>query len=677
MPPADIAATPDLDARIKRIFDHLYANATVRTPAAIAAEVGKLLRTATHVERGAGLFPAFVLAPDIRRSLLAGDRKSTKEFARVVRQAFDAMNREWQFYSGEGIQLSDYDLTWCCAQIDGVVVSAGKRDVFGDAVEIFRTSWAKQSSGQFFTDARITHLAVQMLRFDPFAGDDLIDICCGTGGFLLAALDRIRLLAQNRIPGAEREQQVVVAGHRSLHGQEVDPEICDIANASLLCRLGVDRSPVVQRGNSLSSSAFGPNDPGTLHEGTHQCAASNPPFGTKITVKDPDILRRYELAATNGGRSATPRAPDVLLLEQNIRMLRPGTGRLAIVVPYQILSGPQTRYIREWLLRHAQLEAVVDLPGETFQPHTGTKTSLLVIRKREHVLPTPPEREEGNLFMATPRWIGHDRRGHPVYERTPDGKSSDRVLSDIEDVGCAFEAFLQGKDPGKVHSESFRVAVGRILQSPDLRMNARYYRLDDSAAVARRLPPGWKLVRLGDVCERIFCPSRFKRNYVGPSRDAVPFLGGANITELLADTEKWISRNDPKFAELVVREGWVLVTRSGSTGIVSTVPKAWDGVAMSEHVIRIIPRSEVMSPAWLQTYLRSAAGQRALAKGVFGSVIDEITTDFIAELEIPVPSDPQLLRHIVDRVSEAEHARERAIEGFRTAVAELDSCLTE
>ena len=70
MPFAAVQAPYDLDARVKRIYDHLYANAGVRTPAGIAAEVGKLIRTATFMEGGAGVFPAFSLASDLRRSIL-------------------------------------------------------------------------------------------------------------------------------------------------------------------------------------------------------------------------------------------------------------------------------------------------------------------------------------------------------------------------------------------------------------------------------------------------------------------------------------------------------------------------------------------------------------------------------------------------------------------------------
>ena len=515
------------DARIKRIYDHLYANGSVRTPIGIASEVDKILRVASLLENGAGVFPAFTFAPDVRRAISQGHEPTIQRLATQVHECFTSVKKASNLYEGEEIRISDDDLAWCCVQLDGVIVSSATRDSFGDAVEIFRTSWAKQSSGQFFTDGRVTNLAMSLLRFDPFDGDDLIDICSGTGGFLLAGLDRIRHLAALRhldITGKE----VVRVAKRALRGQEVDQDICDVANVSLSGRLGLHRT-FVHSGDSLRPL----REDVPLREGTHLCAASNPPFGTKITIKSHHILSRYELAAPNS-RRPTPRPPDILLLEQNVRMLKPGAGRLAIVVPYQILSGPQTRYIRDWLLRHTHLEAVIDLPPETFQPHTGTKTSLLVLRRRRGPLNVVDLSEDGAVFMSTPKWIGHDRRGRPIFKFTPDGRSTTTILSDMEDVAKAFEGFLQARTPSGIHTQSFAVSRAAVAADPDLRLNARYYRDRDEIEASVSAPKGWETISLGELSERIFFPTRFKRHYVDASEAAVPFLGGANITELLA-----------------------------------------------------------------------------------------------------------------------------------------------
>ena len=96
-------------------------------------------------------------------------------------------------------------------------------------------------------------------------------------------------------------------------------------------------------------------------------------------------------------------------------------------------------------------------------------------------------------------------------------------------------------------------------------------------------------------------------NHIDPSRNTINLylcpgdnseLSATNIREncnrsqLMCDTN--FAKDDPNINQLQVREGWILVTRSGSTGIVSSVPKAWDGFAISEHVIRIIPDEKIL-----------------------------------------------------------------------------------
>ena len=118
----------------------------------------------------------------------------------------------------------------------------------------------------------------------------------------------------------------------------------------------------------------------------------------------------------------------------------------------------------------------------------------------------------------------------------------------------------------------------QVLDRAEVRLNASYY-FEEQNLVPRKI----NSVRLGDLVERVFFPGRFKRAYVPPSESSVPFLGGANITELVVNTHKFVSLTDPNYDQLAVKPGWVLITRSGSTGIISSVPEAWNGFAISER----------------------------------------------------------------------------------------------
>ena len=670
-----------LQNRIKSIFDFAYANSSIRIPATTCREVGKILHAGMYAEEVEGRIPAFSFDPPTLKKLNGSVTPEANAVCDQVTSLFRKMNKKWGFYK-EDILFKPQEVGFIAGKLNDLYISDPKQDVFGDALELFRSTWAKQEGGQFFTDQRVTRLAVKMLRFDPMQGDDLVDICAGTGGFLLAGFNRIQELVQS---AGGTEQKVAQLAAKSLKGLEIDADVASLGNATITARTGEYSVNVISQANSLDVAVFR-RKPSPIKESSHRCLATNPPFGAKTPVRDEGILENYELARVSGFpatgfRASTklhPRSPDILFMERNVNLLKPGEGRAAIVTPYQILSGPQSAYIRDWLIRNSVIEAVIDLPSETFQPHTGTKTSLLLVRRRERPLLDASHADDGTVFMATPKWIGHDRRGKPVYKVNSDGKLIDEILSDFDLVEQAYEVFLQGKNPEKIYAECFTASVKAIVSDPLLKLNAQSHKplvhdAESSGASSKK----WKMVRLGDHVERVFYPGRFKRNYVEEREGAIPFLGGSNITEFISRTDKWLRNDDPRLETLAVRAGWILITRSGTTGIISSVPEEWDGFAMSEHVIRIVPDPKKLDPYYLLSYLRTKSCQEQLKKGVFGSVIDEISSEYIADIQVPVPRKPAVLEKIVQKMRDAEIARNEAIRGFNTSVSELEKLIAD
>lgn len=669
----------DLQARVNNIYNHLYANSLKRTPHGISFEVGKVLHSGMYIEEVEKSDSAFSFNAKQLAEIKNNDAV-TAEYANRIRSIFSRMNKAWKFYEKEeAIILNDFDLVYTCIQLNGLNLSDNKRDVFGDTIEIIRGQWAKQVGGQFFTDGLVTNLAMKFLDFDPRRGDDLVDICSGTGGFLLAGLNHIRELLES--DGVKNvETQLVALAKKSLKGQEIDSEVCKIANASLEARLGRGTEEFVKNGDSILPSNFTSGK--FIRYGAHRCVASNPPFGTKITIKDFKILKDYELAKQSPrGQTAlfnekvSHRAPDILFLEQNLKLLIKGEGRLSIVLPYQILSGPQTQYVRNWLLKNAIIESVIDLPSETFQPHTGTKTSLLTIRRRLEPLESLDEMENYSIFCSMPRWIGHDRRGNPIFKKLPNGKNSNEILTDFPDVYKAFCAFKEGKNPSEVHSDSFVITSDMIKAEEFIQFNAQFHKpaTFSTKQGKKKISKNWEFVPMEHLVKQIFYPTRFKRDYVDRFDGAVPFFGGADINQLIHSTDKWFSPLHPKVNELKVKKNWLLITRSGSTGIASIVPEAWEGFAMSEHIIRIVPDENKLSPFYLLNFLKSDYCQEIIARGVFGSVIDEIDPLSLAKIEVPIPKDKKLLAEIIRQVELAETARNQAIEVSRNSLVNLNS----
>ncbi len=623
------------DQTIRSLHDALYANAAIKTPEGLQSEVAKLLIVLSR-------------EPD----LVANPRPALREhLPGWVRSSYEQLAGREQGLDWGPLALDDASILLSLDHLARIDLTASDRDYLGDALEVMRSTDAKRLGGQFFTDQRITELAVELLDYSP-ADHDFLDICAGTGGFL--------------IPAAKRARQV--KNPRRIVGIEIDPKIHGLASATMHRLVGTGIT-AMHEGDSLLGIQSHEGE--VLLENGHHRLASNPPFGAKIKIRSDEILHNYDLArrwSRSGGTwrsqaSRTARPPEILFIERNVKLALPGTGRVALVLPYQILSGPQLGFIRHWLLLHTRIVAVVDLPSEAFQPWTGTKTSILVVERLEEPLTSLSDVSDSPVFMAISRHVGHDRRGNGTFRE--DGT----VQEDLTQISDVFSRFSRTHELDPNAGDCFLVPASDLAGDSELRLNAAFYRPAAAGlktAVAELPAADFSVRPLESLVSSIFCPGRFRRDYV--VHDGVPFLGGTNITQYTLTTQKALSREDPHLPELIVREGWILITRSGSTGIVSRVPANWDGLAISEHVIRIVP-SDANKPIadFVEAFLRSSWGQALLKSGVFGSVIDEITPEFVAALPIPVPTDETSILRISEQMQSALSARQVADESLKSA----------
>ena len=86
---------------------------------------------------------------------------------------------------------------------------------------------------------------------------------------------------------------------------------------------------------------------------------------------------------------------------------------MAIVLPQGIFSNTSDKYIREFIAQHGRILAVVGLHGNTFKPHTGTKTSVLFMQKWDDEL--CPQVDDYPIFFAVSERGGKNNSGDYVY----------------------------------------------------------------------------------------------------------------------------------------------------------------------------------------------------------------------------------------------------------------------
>jgi len=330
--------------------------------------------------------------------------------------------------------------------IDSIEFRKLGSDVKGDIFEYLLTHLGQSAlNGQFRTPSQIRAMMVQMV--DPDLGDTVYDPACGTGGFLIDAIDHImaKYTEEPRevpIYGEEwlekRNQtleeakaefpklQTVMKGtgekipdwgllEGAIYGIDVSRQMMRIAMMNLVLH-GV-RNTKVKRGNTLSDIG-GLSDDDLYRK--YKVILSNPPFAG---VLPKDSIRKD--LPTNSKKS------ELLFLSVIMDALAPG-GRCAVVVPEGLLFGGTAAHteLRKKLVEDFDLLAVISLPAGVFKPYAGVKTGILVFqRPREEEKRDPKDRANRKIWFYD---IQND--GYDPDKVTGGGRSETPGLNDIPNV---------------------------------------------------------------------------------------------------------------------------------------------------------------------------------------------------------------------------------------------------
>jgi type I restriction enzyme S subunit len=146
----------------------------------------------------------------------------------------------------------------------------------------------------------------------------------------------------------------------------------------------------------------------------------------------------------------------------------------------------------------------------------------------------------------------------------------------------------------------------------------------------------WESVPLAKLSTKAYYPGRFKRIYC-EAPNGIPFILPSQMTDVHPKAEKNISAlTKCDISELRLKFGDILLTRSGTIGSVTVVSKTLEGAVCSDDVIRVTPAANRMG--YLYVYLRSATGNTILQTTQYGSVINHIEPEHLAEMPVPNPT---------------------------------------
>lgn len=469
-----IAIGDNLKRTFARVHDYIYGNQGLKKDVAFW-QVVNLIFCKIHDEKIGGR-PRFYVK---------GTERNTSEgqaaIAARVHDLFEEVKTDSDyaavFTERDTITLNDRVLAYVVGELSRYNLLKSDVDVKGAAYEEITASMLKAQRGQFFTPENVIRVMVEILDpggdspdlTDPATWPRIIDPACGSGRFLTYALDHVRRkLADQLLPD---EQPLLRLHHLNDHKEEAKEIVRRFAAE---CLYGVDFDPDLKRaarmnmilnndghGNILSFNSLEfplmlgratvaglrreyQGQPKTQWPdavrarldadlGSFDYVFTNPPFGAKIPVDDPNILRQFDLghrwsrqseAWVREGALQSRVAPEVLFVERCVEWAKPGTGKVAIVLPDGILGNPDAEPIRYWILTHCQVLASVDLPVEAFLPQVGVQASLLFLRRKSQAemdAEALRHAEDYPVFMAIAETVGHDRRGNTLYVRDPDG----------------------------------------------------------------------------------------------------------------------------------------------------------------------------------------------------------------------------------------------------------------
>ena len=214
-------------------------------------------------------------------------------------------------------------------------------------------------------------------------------------------------------------------------------------------------------------------------------------------------------------------------------------------------------------------------------------------------------------------------------------------------------------------TKSYALPSNFLFESDEIRLDAGHYNPEFLEACRTLEQSGMRLERLGDVVVEVILPGRFKRIYVEQD-EGLPFLQGSHVVHFQPANLKYLSPSSRRNIDsIVIRAGWLLITRSGTVGRVTLCPKEWDGWAASEHIIRIIPDEGKCPAGYLCSFLASSVGQVQLNANIHGAVVDELTDDQVRNILVPIPTKKEEW----DLVNSIDAAMKEAIKLKTQAVA--------
>jgi type I restriction enzyme M protein len=406
-----IVSEEELTRRFKQAHDALWAGGQLN-PSEAFDELDKLIFCKIWDEkynvidgqlkrRKKGDIYDFQIIKEKGKTPDEAERKTNKALAKRIKEIYKAGKTFDKEVFKDDIRLSDERIRTIVGYMEGINLGDTDLDSKGRAFETFMGSFFRGEFGQYFTPRVIVQFIVEAL---PIKNTSLVlDTSCGSGGFLLHALDKVRKQANEEFPDYKTDIEEREAwreywhnfAQNNLYGIEINEQIARTAKMNMIIHDDGHTNVISVDGLINENEVFTKTTNNGFKYNRFNFIITNPPFGSSIKQSEKHYLKNYFLGKKqvdwldykNGKETKrNNQSTEVLFIEQCYNYLTEG-GYLAIVIPDGVLTNSSLQYVRNAIEDWYRLVAVVSMPQTAFTATgAGVKSSVLFVKKhsREH-----------------------------------------------------------------------------------------------------------------------------------------------------------------------------------------------------------------------------------------------------------------------------------------------------
>jgi type I restriction-modification system DNA methylase subunit len=255
----------------------------------------------------------------------------------------------------------------------------------------------RQEKGIFYTPPYVVNYIVgNLVRRHEAAQRQtpplVMDLACGSGSFLVAALGEIR-----------RRERWAAEAPQSVVGFDNDDRAIEAARFNLVAKCLADRVPTpvpdlrLYTYNLLENGPAGELLQRLLDERTPDLIVGNPPY-----ISYERLASEYDVQAIRRSFRLAAKRTDsyMLFVEAAIQLLRPG-GFCGLVLPNVFMRSSSAGPLRAWLVEHADVLELIDFQDQPVFQNVGIYVCILLLRKKG-VGKNPPRVTVGKIYQLSP-----------------------------------------------------------------------------------------------------------------------------------------------------------------------------------------------------------------------------------------------------------------------------------